>query len=71
MSKMVGLVALGTVVLVLGSTANGVAQTSDLTTAMARAYNTNPALLAERAGLGATNEQVPQALSGWRPTVNV
>ena len=71
MSKMVGLVALGTVVLVLGSTANSVAETSDLTTAMARAYNTNPALLAERAGLGAANEQVPQALSGWRPTVNV
>ena len=71
MSKMVGLVALGTVVLFFGSTANGVAQTSDLTTAMTRAYNANPALLAERAGLGAANEQVPQALSGWRPTVNV
>ena len=71
MSKMVGLVALGAAVLFLGSTANGVAQTSDLTTAMTKAYNTNPALLAERAGLGAANEQVPQALSGWRPTVNV
>ena len=71
MSKMMGLVTFGAVVLFLGYTAHGVAQTSDLTTAMTKAYNTNPALLAERAGLGAANEQVPQALSGWRPTVNV
>ena len=71
MSKMVGLVALGMVVLFLGASANGVAQTNDLTGALTKAYNTNPGLLAERAGLGAANEQVPQALSGWRPTVNV
>ena len=40
-----------------------------LTEAFAYAYNNNPALLAERAKLRATDEQVPQALSGWRPTV--
>src|SRR5215471_10844462 len=41
-----------------------------LTQALAEAYNTNPQLLAQRALLRATDEQVPQALSFWRPTVN-
>jgi outer membrane protein len=37
--------------------------------ALADAYNSNPQILAERANLRATDEAVPQALSGWRPTV--
>jgi outer membrane protein len=37
--------------------------------ALADAYNNNPQLLSERALLRATDENVPQALSGWRPTV--
>ena len=41
-----------------------------LTEAFAYAYNNNPQLLAQRALLRATDEQVPQALAGWRPTVN-
>jgi TolC family type I secretion outer membrane protein len=41
-----------------------------LTEAFAYTYNNNPQLLGERARLRATDEQVPQALSGWRPTVN-
>ena len=41
-----------------------------LTQALAEAYNNNPQLLAQRALLRATDEQVPQALSFWRPTVN-
>ena len=41
-----------------------------LTQALADAYNTNPQLLAQRALLRATDEQVPQALANWRPTVN-
>jgi TolC family type I secretion outer membrane protein len=41
-----------------------------LTHALADAYNTNPQLLAQRALLRATNEQVPQALANWRPTVS-
>jgi TolC family type I secretion outer membrane protein len=45
-------------------------QAQTLTEALAEAYNTNPQLLAQRALLRATDEQVPQALSGWRPTVN-
>src|SRR5580658_3119366 len=44
-----------------------VAQT--LTEALSYAYNNNPQLLAQRALLRSTDEQVPQALSGWRPTV--
>jgi outer membrane protein len=40
-----------------------------LTDAMASAYSSNPTLDAERARLRAIDEGVPQALSGWRPTV--
>ncbi len=39
--------------------------------ALALVYNTNPRLSAARASLRATDEEVPQALSGWRPTVRV
>lgn len=49
----------------LGTAAN--AQTLD--EALITAYTNNPTLLAERARLRATDEQVPQALSGWRPVV--
>ncbi len=38
--------------------------------ALAKAYLENPALRAERARQRSTDELVPQALSGWRPTVN-
>ncbi|MBO0735723.1 MAG: TolC family outer membrane protein [Alphaproteobacteria bacterium] len=46
------------------------AHAQTLSDALADAYNTNPQLLAQRALLRATDEQVPQALSSWRPTVN-
>jgi outer membrane protein len=46
------------------------AHAQTLTQALAEAYNTNPQLLAQRALLRATDEGVPQALSGWRPTVS-
>ena len=39
--------------------------------AMALAYQGNPNLLAARAQLRATDENVPIALSGWRPTLTV
>ena len=39
--------------------------------ALASAYATNPTLLTERARLRATDEDVPQALAGWRPTVTL
>ncbi len=37
--------------------------------ALTAAYQTNPTLQAQRAQLRATDEQVPQALSGWRPSL--
>src|SRR3954451_7237764 len=42
-----------------------------LTEALAYAYQNNPQLLAQRASLRASDEEVPIALSGWRPTVTV
>jgi outer membrane protein len=42
-----------------------------LAEALASTYSTQPALRAERAKLRATDENVPQALSGWRPTVTM
>ena len=39
--------------------------------ALAAAYLNNPTLEAERAGLRATDEQVPQALANWRPSVDL
>lgn len=49
--------------------AAGGARAETLTDALVDAYNNNPQILAERANLRATDESVPQALSGWRPTV--
>jgi outer membrane protein len=60
-----GLIAFAGFVVVSGPVS---AQT--LTQALSDAYNTNPQLLAQRALLRATDEQVPQALANWRPTVN-
>ncbi|MCA3413036.1 MAG: TolC family protein, partial [Roseomonas sp.] len=37
--------------------------------ALAAAYANNPALLAARAQLRAVDENLPQALAGWRPSV--
>src|SRR5690348_1789925 len=59
---------LATVPAVLLSVLPAGAQT--MTEAMAYAYSNNPQLLAQRAALRAADEGVPQALSGWRPTVN-
>jgi outer membrane protein len=55
-----------TAYVVLGS---GVAPAQTLEEALATAYENNPTLNAQRARLRATNEQVPQALSGYRPTL--
>jgi outer membrane protein len=65
-------VALGIAALagVLATTVPVAPQAQTLTQALADAYNTNPQLLAQRALLRATDEQVPQALANWRPTVN-
>ena len=60
--------ALGTTALT-GLLAVAPASAENLTDALAAAYQTNPTLQAQRAQLRATDEGVPQALSGWRPTV--
>ncbi len=45
------------------------AQVHTLQEALAAAYSNNPTIQAGRALLRATDENVPQALAGWRPTV--
>ena len=57
-----------TVMMTLQSVAG---QAETLFGAMEKAYVTNPTLNAARAGQRATDELVPQALSGWRPSVTV
>lgn len=52
-------------------TTPGTASAETLTDALVETYRTNPTLEAQRAALRATDEAVPQALSGWRPTVSV
>ena len=45
------------------------AAAENLTDALVAAYQSNPDLMGARAAQRATDEQVPQALSGWLPTV--
>jgi len=49
----------------------GGAQAQNLVDALALAYLNNPTLLAARAGVRSTDEEVPQALANWRPDVAV
>ena len=44
--------------------------TATLSDALSEVYLTDPTLLGERARLRATDENVPSALSGWRPQVS-
>lgn len=54
----------------VGLVATGVgARAETLIEALVDTYNSNPQILAERALVRATDEGVPQALAGWRPTV--
>ena len=47
------------------------ARAQSLQDALVQAYQNNPQLQAERANLRATDENVPQALANWRPTVSL
>ncbi|MBT5048867.1 MAG: TolC family outer membrane protein [Rhodospirillaceae bacterium] len=49
----------------------GLANAETLSEALAKAYLSNPTLLAARARLRAIDEGVPEAVSGWRPTVSL
>jgi outer membrane protein len=54
-----------------GAVPSGIAYAAEtLDSALAKAYGSNPTLNAQRASLRVTNENVPQALSGYRPRVN-
>lgn len=60
------------VALVLALASQSVGAGADtLFIAMEKAYVTNPTLNAARAGQRVVDELVPQALSGWRPTIGV
>jgi outer membrane protein len=49
----------------------GTARADTLEWALVQAYQNNPSLNAQRAALRATDENVPQALSGYRPKLSV
>lgn len=51
--------------------AGGAARADTLKDAMAMAYASNPQLLEQRAYLRSVDQGVAEALSGWRPTVNL
>src|SRR5262245_43804147 len=50
---------------------SGVTRAEGLPEALVRAYQDNPQLNSERAKLRGTDENVPQALAGYRPQVTV
>lgn len=62
-----GIFAIALSTALFASTSHG----QTLEDALVKAYQGNPTLKSERARLRATDEGVPQALSGWRPTVSV
>jgi outer membrane protein len=73
-STMLGVTVLGrtvTAVLLLIQMAATPAGADTMEAALLRAYQTNPQLNAQRASVRATDENVPQALSGYRPKVAV
>ncbi|MAF95661.1 MAG: hypothetical protein CMM60_07915 [Rhodospirillaceae bacterium] len=51
--------------------APGEVKAQTLEDALTAAYLNNPTLLGQRAKVRATDEQVPQALSNWRPSVEI
>ena len=64
--KLLRTLVISAAVVVLPGTA---ARAETLNQALASAYAGNPTIRADRARQRAKDEQVPQALSGWRPTV--
>ncbi len=54
---------------VLGAAPFSAASAQTMEAALARAYNGNPTLNSQRAQVRITNENVPQALSGYRPLI--
>ena len=56
--------------LLLGTMVAVPAMAQTLDQSWTQSYQTNPQLLSGRARLRATDERLPQALAGWRPTVS-
>ncbi len=57
--------------LMIGPVVAGPARADTIEAALVRAYQNNPQLNAQRASVRATDENVPQALSGYRPRVAI
>ena len=57
--------------LLIGPVVAGPAMADTIEAALVRAYQNNPQLNAQRASVRATDENVPQALSGYRPRVAI
>jgi outer membrane protein len=72
MSRRLGLGWIGGfAVAVIASALPLVAQADTLESALMQAYQNNPTLNAQRASVRAIDENVPQALSGYRPRVSI
>lgn len=65
------LLTLWTAAAAVAASSAAVAQPRTLQDALSAAYSNNPTLQSARAQLRATDEGVPQALAGWRPTIVV
>jgi len=68
--------ALGLAALAVGAVgvyllSSGAARAETLEESLADSYNNNPQILSERARLRVVDENVPQALANWRPTVQL
>jgi outer membrane protein len=57
--------------LLIGPVVAGPAMADTIESALVRAYQNNPQLNAQRASVRSTDENVPQALSGYRPRVAI
>ena len=72
--SLIGTIAIGALAGALFAGASAFTQgaaAQTLEEALVFAYQNNPALQAERAKLRAMDEEVPAALAGWRPTVEI
>ena len=69
MNKLKAVLAISTGLLWMSAVEGVTAQTLDET--LIKAYSQNPALSAARARLRAVDEEVPQALSNWRPIIGL
>jgi outer membrane protein len=71
LSPVLAWLLLGCATSLVGPFAAGTARAETLESALARAYAGNPTLGSTRAGVRAADENVPQALAGYRPQVSL